>query len=150
VSQPIEVLGSGRRTRIIVRDWPDARAKWYARTVDQRGRELQVVGWKNFSSEIEVGRLKLHVGRKSLMIASHSLEDSLLITGEAPEVLARMVLCAQAVATSLYAGGIGDGCLDWQLDNRMAGEICRLFNDFKPTKRRRRPLPGKRYLRWCP
>lgn len=148
--QPIEVLGSGRRTRIIVRDWPDARATWYARTVDDRGRELQVLGWKNLASQIEVGRLKFRMGRRSLTIASHSLESPILITGEALEILARMVLCAQTIATRLQAKGIGDGCLDWQLDSNRIGEVNRLFDDFSPTKKHRSPLAGKRYLRWCP
>jgi len=103
VSKPIEVFKPrDGETRIVVKDWPDARSPWRVRSTDQRGRELEIEGWSNFRQAV-VGRLALHVdGRKPLLvITGYSFEDGLLAT-EQPEVLGQLVLCARAVAVRLY------------------------------------------------
>ena len=152
MSKPIEVFKPrDGETRIVVKDWPDARSPWRVRSTDQRGRELEIEGWSNFRQAV-VGRLALHVdGRKPLLvITGYSFEDGLLAT-EQPEVLGQLVLCARAVAVRLYEDvGIGDGCVLWQLESRQVTEISKHFPQFEALPRRRRLRPGKRYLLWRP
>lgn len=150
MSNPIHVSGkSHRNTRVTVKDWPDLRATWRVGTIDRRGRRMQVVGWHRFSQDQQVGTLDLHIdSRKALMITGYSLIDTLIV-GEQPEVLAALVACAQQVAIRLHDDlNIGDGCLDWQLENDKVGYIHKLFPDFNPTRKTHRLRRGKRCLRW--
>lgn len=88
--------------------------------------------------------------RRALLITGYTLAET-LITTERPDVLGAMILCAQSVAYRLREDlGVGDGCLEWQLESRKIGDIHRLFPSFG-TAHKRNPLQrGKRYLRKCP
>ncbi len=150
MSEPIEVFKNREQdTQIRVRDWPDVRAPWRVRSVDRRGRELQIEGWLNFEPQTVAGRLTLHVdGREPLTILRHEFEDD-LVASLRPEVLGQLVLCARAIATSLRDDlGVGDGCLLWQLESTQIREISRRFPQFEALPRHRRPRPRKRYLIW--
>jgi hypothetical protein len=149
----IEVIGSAEQnTRIVVRDWPDPQATFRVRSAGDRGRTLQAIGWGNFDPDCLLGHLTLHVeNRDPLMITAHHFSDN-VITVNRPYVLARLVLCAQAVATRLSDElNVGNGCLLWQLQHRQFGDIRKKFDYFEVVgKRHARLWPGKRYLRWCP
>lgn len=147
MSDPIQISASGRRTQIKVQNWPDPEADWRVSTGNGDGRELQVLGWTQWKDDQLVGRLDLHVdSRRALLITGRWLADTLL-SAEHPYVLAVMVACAEQIAIRLHAVGVGNGCLEWQLDTRDVEYIQRLFQDFEPSGRKRRLRRGKRYLR---
>ncbi len=145
MSDRIQVSVSGSRTQISVRNWPADDADWRVSTRKDDDRQLQVFGWSHWEDDQLVGRLDLHVdSRRALLITGRWLADTLL-TIEQPHVLATMVACAEEIALRLHTAGVGNGCLEWQLDPRDVEYVHRLFTDFQPRKR---PLRrGKRYLR---
>jgi len=154
VSKPIEVFGgSGKETRIVVRNWPDTRSEtlWKVGTLDARGRHLQVEGWHRFEEAQPVGSLFLHVPeRGALMIATYGLVDT-LIEDERPAVLGAMVGCAQDIAVELEAKlNVGNGCLEWQLEESQIGRMYALFPTFDVFRKREGLRRGSRYLRRCP
>jgi hypothetical protein len=145
VSDAIHVSVGGRRTKITVRDWPNKDADWRVSTATDDGREIQVLGWSQWKHDQHVGTLTLHVSaRKALLIRDRWLADTLVVSDRA-DALAAMVACAEQIAVRLKASGIGNGCLEWQLDQRDFDYIQRLFRDYEPRKRSLHR--GKRYLR---
>ena len=119
-------------------------ADWRVSTRKDDDRQLQVYGWSHWEDD-QLSKLDLHVNsRRALLITERWLADTLL-TIEQPHVLATMVACAEEIALRLHTVGVGNGCLEWQLDPRDVEYVQRLFADFQPRKR---PLRrGKRYLR---
>ncbi|HTZ87413.1 MAG TPA: hypothetical protein VMB05_12170 [Solirubrobacteraceae bacterium] len=148
MSGSIQVSVTGRRTKITVRDWPSERADWRVSS-EKDGRKLRVHGWSNLKPDQPVGELKLHVTRKSLLITGRWVADTLL-TNEQPYVLATMVVCAEQIVVELRQAGVGNGCLEWQLEPGDVEYIQRLFKDYEPSDAAKRTLKrGKRYLRKC-
>jgi hypothetical protein len=153
VSKPIEVFGGpSKETRIIVRNWPNALSEtlWRVGTVDPRGRHLQVEGWHRFEKAQVVGSLALHVeSREPLIITSYWLVDT-LIEDERPAVLGALIGCAQDVAAELHTKlGVGNGCLEWQLDESKIPQIHALFPSFEIIRKRKGIRRGSGYLRRC-
>jgi hypothetical protein len=72
------------------------------------------------------------------------VSDTLLRT-EQPHALAAMVACAEQITVRLHQQGVGNGCLEWELEHQDVDYIQRLFFDYNPRKRRLRR--GKHYLR---
>lgn len=144
VSDAIDIK-TGKRTKITVRDWPSRDADWRVSTTADDGRELRVLGWSLWKDDQHVGTLTLHVStRRALLIRDRWLADTLLASDRV-DALAAMVACAEQIAVQLKTSGIGNGCLEWQLDERDFDFIQRLFKDYEPRKRSLRR--GKRYLR---
>jgi hypothetical protein len=136
----------GKRTKIAVRDWPSERADWRVSS-EKDGRKLRVRGWSNLKPDQPVGELVLHVSRKALLITGRSVADTLL-TQEQPYVLAAMVLCAEQIAAELHRVGVGNGCLEWQLEPNDIEYVQRLFKEYEPCDAPKRTFRrGKRYLR---
>ena len=136
---------AGKRTTITVREWPSQDADWRVSTTADDGRELQVLGWSQWKDDQHVGTLTLHLSkRKALLIRDRWLAGTLLVSDRA-DALAAMVACAEQIAVELKAKGVGNGCLEWQLDQRDFDYIQRLFKDYEPRKHSLRR--GKRYLR---
>jgi hypothetical protein len=152
MSKSIEVLGGRKKdTRIVVRDWPDSRSPWRARSVDQRGRELAIEGYSNFE-QVVVANMVLHVeDRKPLMVVGYTFEPRLVVA-DRPEVLAQLLLCARAIATRLDQDlGVGNGCLLWQIDSHQLAELSKRYSWLSPVPKHRRPRRrGKRFLLWKP
>jgi hypothetical protein len=154
VSKPIEVFGTSRHeTQIAVRNWPNAgsEALWMVGSTDPRGRCLQATGWHLFETAQPVGELSLHVPNKGpLMIVSYKLVDT-LIQDEKPDVLGAMVGCAQDVAIELQSKlNVGNGCLEWQLEESQITRIHALFPTFNVVRKRQGFRRGSRCLRRCP
>lgn len=145
--------GKGKDTHIKVQEWPNPRAAWRVGTTDDRGRYLEVVGYHRFTEGAAVGSMQLHFdGRKPLTIVSYNVADT-LVRLERPVPLGAMLLCAQRIAVELQERlGMGNGCLEWQLDHKRIDAVHTLFPDFervnKPLKQLHRR--GMRYLRKCP
>ena len=78
------------------------------------------------------------------MITGRWFSDTLL-RSEQPYALAAMVACAEQITVRLHEQGVGNGCLEWQLEHQDVAYIRRLFSDYTPRKRSLRR--GKRYLR---
>jgi hypothetical protein len=84
------------------------------------------------------------------MIVSYKLVDT-LIEDEKPDVLGAMVGCAQDIAIELQSKlNIGNGCLEWQLEESQIARVQALFPTFTVVRKREGFRRGRRYLRRCP
>lgn len=129
----------------MVRDWPSENAVWRVSTAELHDRRLQVRGWAAWKDDQLAGTLDLHItSRKALLIRDRWIADTLLTVDRA-DALAAMVACAEQIAVRLKANGVGNGCLEWELEHGDLDYIQRLFPDYEPRKRSLRR--GKRYLR---
>jgi hypothetical protein len=88
-----------------------------------------VLGWSDWKSNQLVGSLTPHID-KAVMITGRWFSDTLL-RSEQPYALATMVACAEQITSRLHEQGVGNGCLEWQLEHQDVDYIQRLFSDYR-------------------
>jgi len=145
---PITIRGGrtiGPATIIRVEAWPQPRAHWIVSTDDPRGRSLVARGWHAFKPGVRVGEMRIHVEtRRSVLIRRYRICETLLAS-ERLEVLTTLTACVWDIAQALDATGIGDGCVDWTVEQRQEALVLAIPGFRRGSGRRARR--GQAHLR---
>ena len=158
---------SGRddqETIIDVSGWPNRHAIWQVSTVDgrgigkkvsrrrlgrrsraQKGRYLGAFGYHDFKQNVYVGGIELHVDSKQGLFVKQVTIEPGVITREQAEIRRRLIACAAEIAVELTKIGIGRGDLYWEVDSKVAGQVCQVHQGFASVPRGQQPR-GKRTL----